>query len=403
VYFDVFFSISQTPIGGLLPSEAQMWRAFFSQVRAADQLGYGCAWVAMSHLSTEVQKSHRQPVVPHWQGEIGLNNDIFQLAHRVFGQTSRIEVGAAVMNILCNGGPVARAEQVASFASLHGLDPAEARRLRLGFSAGRFDFMNRAYGIGPRNALEEAAWPALKGKVFAEACEIFLRLLGDEALSSDEVRPTVLSRADFRSEEDWARVSALAPGAGDLIEIPRRFAFERLRVIPREWRRELIDLVVGSHDPRLQEDLNQYRPVKVFNLSITRPEVIDQTHARMAAAYHPDGGPWKREYMPRTVMVFLNDEPGLLPSSRSAAAHQEANAALAAYWTALEGTIDPAKVRSATENAVVGNVEEVAQQIRERFDPEDRLMLWFDFFREDMGRVERDMAAFVEGVVPRLG
>jgi len=403
VYFDVFFSISQTPIGGVLPSEVQMWRAFFSQVRAADQLGFGCAWVAMSHLSTEVQKGHRQPVVPHWQGEIGLNNDIFQLAHRVFAQTSRIEVGAAVMNILCNGGPVARAEQVASFASLHGLDPAETRRLRLGFSAGRFDFMNRAYGIGPRDALEEAAWPALKGKVFAEACEIFLRLLGDEALASEEVRPTVLSRSDFRSDEDWARVRALAPGAGEQIEIPRRFVFERLRIIPREWRRELIDLVVGSHDPALQEDLNRYRPVKVFNLSITRPEVIDQTHARLSRAYHKDGGPWKREYMPRTVMVFLNDEPGLLPSSRSAAAHQEANTALAAYWTALEGTIDPAKVRSATENAVVGNVDEVAQQIRERFDPEDRLMLWFDFFRQDMGRVERDMAAFVEGVMPRVG
>ena len=74
--FDVFFSISQTPVGGHTPSEAVMLRNFFEQVQAADALGYGTAWVAESHLSTQVQKRHAKPVVPHWQGEIGLNNDI---------------------------------------------------------------------------------------------------------------------------------------------------------------------------------------------------------------------------------------------------------------------------------------------------------------------------------------
>lgn len=400
--FDVFFSISQTPIRGRLPDEGELWRAFFSQVRVADQLGFGCAWVAMSHLSTQVQKRHKAPVVPHWQGEIGLNNDIFQLAHRVFAQTRRIEVGAAVLNILCNGGPVARAEQVATFASLHGLDPAERRRLRVGFSAGRFDFMNRAYGVGPRDELEAAAWPALKGKVFAEACELFLRLLDDQVVQGADLRETWLSREDFRSEADWLRVQALAPGRPERIFVPRRYDIEPLRIIPRQWRRELVDLVVGSHDPALQVDLNRYLPVKVFNLSITRPEIIEQTHERMRAAYHPAGGPWRRAYMPRTVMVFLNEEPDLDADQRARAARAEANEALSAYWTALEGTIDPARVAQATDNAVVGNAEQVAAQLRERFHPDDRLMLWFDFFREDMGRVERDMVAFMERVAPLL-
>ena len=112
--FDIFFSISRTPVAGHLPSEAEMFRNFFEQVTVADELGFGVAWVAESHLSTEVQKRNRRPVVPHWQGEIGLNVDLPQLAQRVFATTQRIEVGSAVMNIVCNGGPIAAAERGAA-------------------------------------------------------------------------------------------------------------------------------------------------------------------------------------------------------------------------------------------------------------------------------------------------
>jgi len=69
-------------------------------------------------------------------------------------------------------------------------------------------------------------------------------------------------------------------------------------------------------------------PVKVFNLSITRPDIIDATHERMRSAFHPDGGPWQRAHMPRTVMVFLNEQPGLSAEQRRAAAKEEAAAAL---------------------------------------------------------------------------
>jgi len=406
VDYDVFFSISQTPVDGWTPTEAEMFRHFFRQVEVADALGFGTAWVAEAHLSTEVQQGHRKPVIPHWKGEVGLNTDILQLAQAVFARTERIAVGSAVMNLLTNGGPIAHAERVAAFCALHGLDESEQRRIRIGFSAGRFEFMARAYGVGPRDAIEEAAWPALKGQVFAEASEIFLRLLRGDTLASDEVRETVLTRANFRSDADWERVLAAAAAAGrgtsEAVPIPRRYEFEPVRIVPQDWRRELVDLVLGSHDPRLQVEVNRWMPVKVFNLSITQPEVIDATHARMAEVYHPSGGAWERGHMPRTLMVFVNEEPGLSPAERSAAAHQEAHTALGAYWTALQGTLDPEKVARAANNAVIGNAAEVAEQISSRFHPEDRLMLWFDFFNHDCDRVIRNMQAFMEQVVPRV-
>ena len=385
-----------------------MFQNFFAQLEAADALGFGTAWVAQAHLSTEVQKRNRQPVVPHWEGEVGLCTDFFQLAHACFARTERIEVGSAVMSLLTHGGPVGIAERVGAFLALHGLDPVEKRRLRIGFSAGRFEFMARPYGIVPRDAVEEVAWPALRGQIFAEACEIFLRLLNGEMLSSEMVRRTVLSRENFRSDGDWGAVQQAAvkrdalTAAPDEIPIPNRYEFEELKTIPQEWRQELLDLILGSHDPPLQVACNRWRPVKTFNLSITPPAVIDATHARMRDCYHLDGGPWQRHYMPRTVFVFLNEEPGLAAAERSAAAHAEARQALGSYWGALEGTIDPMKVASAADNAVIGNADEVAQQLAEGFDSKDCVMAWFDFFNHDSERVVRNMEAFTQKVAPQV-
>jgi hypothetical protein len=101
-------------------------------------------------------------------------------------------------------------------------------------------------------------------------------------------------------------------------------------------------------------------------------------------------------------MVFLNEQPHLGPQARRSAAREEARAALSAYWTALEGTLDPHKVERAADNAVVGDADEVSTQILERFHPDDRLMLWFDFFNHDSARVVANMEAFTQQVVPRI-
>ena len=406
--FDIFLSIAQTPVEDLTPDEDTMFHNFFEQLKAADELGFGTAWVAQAHLSTEVQKMNKNPVVPHWEGEVGLCTDFFQLAHLMFTKTEKIHVGSAVMSLLTHGGPVGIAERVGAFLALHGMDKDEKRKLRIGFSAGRFEFMARPYGIVPRDIVEEAAWPALRGQIFGEACEIFLRLLNGEIVNSNTVRKTMLTRSNFRSDEDWNKVQKAAidrdslSKAPDSITIPNRYVFEDVKNIPQAWNRNLLDLILGSHDPQLQKEVNEFRPVKVFNLSITPPELIEATHDRMTKHYHSDGGSWKRNYMPRTLMVFVNDEPGLSDSEKTKAAKEEAEQSLSSYWGALEATIDPMKVSKAADNSVIGNVEEVAQQIAERFHPEDCVMAWFDFFNHDSPRVIRNMEAFMNKVVPRV-
>ena len=405
--FDIFFSISQTPdSSGYKPSEREMFSNFLEQAVKADELGFGVGWIAQAHLSTEVQKTNSRPVVPHYPGEVGLCTDFFQIASMVLSRTSNIEVGSAVMSILASGGPIAQAERVGSLLALHGLNKEERRRVHIGFSAGRFEFMARPYGISPRNALEEVAWPALRGQIFAEASEIFLRLLSGEVINSSMIRKTVLSRSNFRSDEDWDNVQKAAMELSgvnsipDSISIPRRYDFESIATIPKEWRRDLLNLVIGSHDPALQIEVNKWRPVQVFNLSITPPDIIEETHKRMIANYHKDGGEWRRSMMPRTVMVFINDEPGLTDEQKSVMAKEESKSSISTYWSALEGTIDPGKVEKAVNNAVIGNPEEVAIQLKQRYHPDDRIMCWFDFFNHDSKRVMRDMEAFMTKVVP---
>jgi alkanesulfonate monooxygenase SsuD/methylene tetrahydromethanopterin reductase-like flavin-dependent oxidoreductase (luciferase family) len=392
---DIFFSISQTEVGGYMPDERTMFANFFEQVELADRLGFGTAWVAESHLSTEVQKTNPGAVIPHFVGEIGLNTDILQLAHRIFARTKRIGVGSAIMNILANGGPIAAAERIKTFLALHGLDENEQRILTIGFASGRFPFINVPYGIVPRTPVEAAAWPVMKNKIFEEATEIFLRLLKGETLNSTMIAPRALRRADFRKDEDWQRVQEAHGQYVDEIAVEPRWRFPNLKIVPSQPRMELLRLSIGSHDPAVQIFANTILPVGVFNLSITPGDEIEKTNERMATHYHPDGGGWQRRLMPRTVLGFINDDD---PEK----AKDEARDALSNYWRALEGTLDEEKVRRATNNALVGNAEQIAAQMRERFDPADRLMLWFDFNNHDSKRVMKNMNDFMTKVAPEF-
>ncbi len=401
--FDIFFSISQTPDhNGFTPSESEMFSNYYTQLEAADRLGFGVAWIAQAHLSTQTQQMNSKPVVPHWKGEVGLCTDFCQLAMESFRRTQNIDVGSAVVSILASGGPIAQAERIANTVQfLSHMD--SNRKLHVGFSAGRFEFMARPYGVIPRTPVEEASWAVLRGQIFMEASEIFLRLLNGETICSDDIRETVLSRDNFRSDEDWLAVQEAAGSDDADISIERRYHFEEISIVPKSWPRNQLELIAGTHDPRAQEYVNKFMPVKVFNLSITSPEVIDSTHERMMRVFHKDGGVWQRRDMPRTTFVFLNAEEGLSPEEQSAAAKEEANLALGEYWKALEGTLDPSKVERAANNALIGNPSEVAAQVMERFHPDDRLMCWFDFFNHDNERVIRNMEAWWNEVVPLLG
>lgn len=408
--FDIFLSICQTEVAGYMPSERVMLENFFDQVRLADALGFGCAWVAETHLSCQVQKRNPGAVIPNFTGEIGLNTDILQLGHLVFSQTKRIHIGSAIRNILCNGGPIAHAEAVRTFLSLHGLNQKENRLLELGFASGRFPFSNIPYGIKPRTETEKIAWPALRGLIFQEATEIFLRFLKGEVFNSKSVTPKVLKRAHFRSDEDWRRVtethshetnrSTVNASKLDQIEIAPFWVFDDVGVIPFDAPMHLLRLTIGAHDSASQAFANKFLPVGVFNLSITPGPVIEETHKRMLSDFHPDGGGWTRHRMPRTVLVFIDKTDGISDEARRAKANQAARAALETYWKAIEGTLDPSKIENAVDNALVGSPQDILTQIKERFHPEDRLMLWFDFNNHDNEAVKRSMKWFMEDVAP---
>lgn len=402
--FDIFCSLALTPRDGELPTEATVLREFVDQAVLADGLGFGCVWVAESHFSLAQQRFHTAPVMPHWSGEMGLNADICLLASHVFARTSRIDVGSAIMNIVA-GGPIAAAERVAGALAWHGLDEAEHRRLNIGFASGRFDYINRTLGIAPRNEAEAAEWSAIKPSLLREAGEIFVRLLRGEAVCSGDITPAPLHRCDLKDATSFeALLSQPGSRAGadaDTLFLAPRWPFERTELVPH-FRPELLQLYAGTQIPELQEHFNAVAPVRVFNLSITRPEVIEQTHDRMRSAFHPDGGPWERAYMPRTVFVFVNADPALSPEQQRAAALAEAEVALSAYWSAMEGTIDPARLSDSAMNALIGNPDDIVDQLLDRFDPNDRIMLWFDFFRSS-GRIVLDqMAVFAEHVRPAV-
>ncbi|MDJ0841382.1 MAG: luciferase [Acidobacteriota bacterium] len=398
--FDIFFSICQTEVDGYIPTETVMFQNFFDQLALADELGFGCAWLAETHLSCQIQKQNPGAVIPEFKGEIGLNTDVFQMAHKIFAMTKNMDVGSAILNIQCNGGPIARAESLRTALALHGLDSNEKRRLQIGFAAGRFPFSNHPYGVFPQNDWQKAAWPVMKSKVFQQATEIFLRLIRGDIFSSDEITEKYLERKDFRSDEDWEKVLNAYGQPTDTIVVPKFWQFRKIGVIPFDIRRELLWLTVGCHDAEGQDWANTFLPVGVFNLSITPGKQIEETHERMKKSFHPDGGPWKREYMPRTVLVFVDDSPGASEAEKNERAAKRANNALENYWKALQGTIDTGRIAHAVDNALVGSPEVVRAQMQERYNRGDRLMLWFDFSNHNSEEVKQNMRWFMEKVAP---
>ena len=283
--FDIFFSICQTPVDGKTPTEKVMFQNFFDQVKLADQLGYGTAWIAETHLSCQVQKENPGAVIPNFQGEIGLNTDILQVATRVFAQTKNIAVGSAIRNILCNGGPIAHAEAIRTFLTLHDLSPNESQFLNIGFAAGRFPFSNAPYGIVPRNAIEQVAWPVLKNKIFQEATEIFLRILRGDRISSKDIRTKILRREDFRTSEEWNKVQIVAETNAEEISVPSYWNFDKVGVIPFEAPLGQLRLTIGTHDLETQRLANSILPCRVFNLSITPSDKIEETHSQMTECF----------------------------------------------------------------------------------------------------------------------
>ena len=274
----------------------------------------------------------------------------------------------------------------------------------MGFASGRFEYSNSPYSIRPRDVFEEKFWPEVKGKILREASQIFLKgILGHE-FSSDEIESSFIRKKDVKSEEVWEEMLKTLSQYSDYeigedtIRLKKWWLFEKVKVIPNDVSIEKLEFYVGSHSPEIQNLANGITPCKVFNLSITSQYVIEETHNRMKEVYRQKNLSWKREFMPRTVMVFLNGDKNLSSKEQSNRAKEHAAKAITTYWQAIEGTLDPQKIAKATDNALCGNPQEVREQIESRFHREDRLMLWFDLNCHDNLVVKNSMKYFFEDV-----
>ena len=70
-------------------------------------------------------------------------------------------MGSAILNILCNGGPIAVAERLHAFLAYHGLDPEARRYLEIGFAARRFPYLNAPWDDHMASIQRAAGGPVL--------------------------------------------------------------------------------------------------------------------------------------------------------------------------------------------------------------------------------------------------
>ncbi|MDY7232131.1 LLM class flavin-dependent oxidoreductase [Hyalangium rubrum] len=401
--FDVFHSLGTFSFE---QSERQTFQDFFAQVRLADALGFGTWWTAESHFSSEVQKRHKEPVVPHYVGEVGLNNDSPQLAHGVFECTRRIGFGTAIYNIVGgNGGPIAAADRIRSLVFLNSLRETP-RQLHIGVASGRFPYINKPFGIVPRDREEEVLWEHYKRFIFLEALEIFLRLSKGETLSSEDVTQRAFTRECFPSEAAWARflaeVKQLPPRAGaspERLPYQPRWVFEPLRLVPSlpDNASAFCRFVLGSTDPLARELGLRHVDLDLFSLSVTPPPALEALHAEMYERSLASGRLWHRGRMPRTSLIFIDKD--------RKRAEDMASRGLDVYLEGMRGTVNVPRKEELLSRVLVGDAAMVREQLSpgnpRGFHPEDCLMLWFEFAR-DHADVVSQMRYFAEAVMPHL-
>ena len=142
-------------------------------------------------------------------------------------------------------------------------------------------------------------------------------------------------------------------------------------------------------------------PCGVFNLSITPSNTIEKTHERLKQVYYK-GSTWTRDKMPRTALVFVNDDKNLTDEQKRAQAKAAAKKAHENYWRAMAGTIDQQKIEDAVNNTIFGTPQDVAEQLQEKYHKDDRLMMWFDFNNHNNEEIKKSMSVFCKEVIPLI-
>ena len=392
--FDLFHSISDPIVTGQRQGPARCITNFLAQARLAEELGVDTVWCAESHFSSEVQKKTSLATIPHFQGEVGLNSDSFQLFHLLAAETERIHLGVGIHNIVGgSGGPIASADRVNTLRFVNELFWRPARTLRIGVAAGRFAYQNAPFGITPRTPTEKILWPAVRRIAFLEAVEIFLRLLRGEALSATDLAPHAISEAEARTTLK-ADFDTVCSGIEFPYRVAPRWPFELLELVPCSLSSEHLRIVLGSADPEALAVARRYWDVDLFQLSFTPPGAIEKIHQKMAA----DWPSWHRSRLPRTVLVFIDPD--------RARAHRLADTVLDTYIEAMRGTAEVPDKRVLLERALVGDATEIREQLSpdnpRGFHRDDRLMLWFEFNQLDGDAVARQMTYFFREVAEKI-
>jgi alkanesulfonate monooxygenase SsuD/methylene tetrahydromethanopterin reductase-like flavin-dependent oxidoreductase (luciferase family) len=391
--FDLFHSVGDPVVRGQRLGSARCLRQFLAQVQLAEELGMRAVWCAESHFSSETQKRGRQPSIVHYEGEVGLNSDSFQLFHWIAANTRRIGLGTAIHNIVGgSGGPIASADRVNMLRFMNEECWQQPRELRIGIASGRFPYQNAPFGLVPRDRAEQLLWAQVQRIAFHQAIEIFLRLLAGEELSSAD-----LSGHEVSPEQARAALAGLSEADRASLALPYRpaprWSFEPLRLVP-ESSSEHFGVVLGSADPEALAIARRHAKVDLFNLSFTPPERIEALHRELAL-----GDPsWSRDRLPRTVLVFAD------PSRDVARAR--ADAALDVYLSAMRGTAAVPDKTVLLERALVGDAVELRERLApggsHGFHAQDRLMLWFEFNQQDGAAIEGQMRYFFEQVVGEI-
>lgn len=400
--FDLFHSLGRVDNVEPLVDDRIIYREFLNQVKHAENLGLDTIWVAESHFSSEVQKNNQDAVIVNYKGELGLNCDFGQLGHFIFNNTKKINFGTAIHNIVGgNGGPLASADRVRSLAFYNGLrdDP---RKLFIGVASGRFPYINKPFGITPRDEVEKQLWPQYKRLIFLEAYEIFYRLCCGETLGSLDTRDYVIDRELFPNDELFDAVKEKVEGlrSNGQVLYNKRWQFDPLKIVPDLDQTDLsrLSFVLGSHDPLARKLAFDIGSPDIFNLSFTPPAQLNKVHEEMTGVCSGSDHPWHRGRLPRTVLVFIDKD--------QAKAVERAERCFDTYIDAMQGTVVMPPRSALMERALIGTPEKIYDDIldqeRHGFQADDRIMLWFEFNQKDYKGILDQMTLFTEKVISRL-
>ena len=122
-------------------------------------------------------------------------------------------------------------------------------------------------------------------------------LKGEVIGSKDILQRGYIKPTDFRDSKDWEFVEKSAGEKLDHVVVPSFYNFDPVGVIPFQAPMDrLRALTVGSADPEVHALANEILPVSVFNLSITPPKQIEETHAKMTKNLSSEWGLEARIY-----------------------------------------------------------------------------------------------------------